>query len=89
MERSDNGEDFMTVGKEVMDKWSPGNEYLWDEYDYTTLYNTDKKKTYVANTLLHGRIKVYLQLKEKGHDVKGKDPFKYKYLLNEAPEATI
>jgi hypothetical protein len=60
-----------------MSTWTPGNEYLWDEYDVEPLIDSDEKRTESANQVLYSRITIYRALREKGIDIKGRDAFEY------------
>jgi hypothetical protein len=75
--RLNRGEPFHALVQEIKSKWTPGNEHLWDDYDVESLIDSDEKKNQVVNQLLYSRITIYRALREKGMDIKGKDPFEY------------
>ncbi len=81
--RVNGGEPLPKVLEEIGVKWKPGNEHLWDEYDIESLVDTDEKRYHVVNRLLYARVKINRDLREKGKDIRGKDPFDYR---GEAPE---
>lgn len=58
-------------------RWTPGNEYLWDDFDIETLVDTQEKQSMIVNVLLHSRITKYRMLRKKGIDIRGTDPFAY------------
>jgi len=76
--RINNGEDSMKVLQEIEQKWTPGNEYLWDNIDIETLIDSPEKQRLAVNNLIFHRIKKYRELTNAGKMVKGTDPFKYK-----------
>jgi hypothetical protein len=53
------GEFLMAVIADIKPRWTPGNEYLWDEYDPESLLDTPEKARYLVNALLFGRVVVY------------------------------
>jgi hypothetical protein len=75
--RVERGELLMTVLEEIRDKWTPGNEYLWDEYDPESLLDTEEKRGFMVNVLLFGRLTVYRALRATGRDVRGNDPLEF------------
>lgn len=77
VERINKGEDMMLVFSDVQTKWTPGNEYLWDEYNIESLINTPEKDKLIVNHLIYKRIKKYRELKTKEIDIKGQDPMNY------------
>tara|TARA_Y100000310_G_C20451692_1_gene701056 strand:- start:429 stop:713 length:285 start_codon:yes stop_codon:yes gene_type:complete len=77
MQRIKSGENPTEALNNVGQKWTPGNEYLWDDYDIESLINTPQKKSIFVNSLLYNRIKKYRELLEQGIDIKGKYPFSY------------
>jgi hypothetical protein len=81
--RVNGGEPLATVLEEIGAKWKPGNEHLWDEYDIESLIETDEKRYHVVNRLLYARLSIYRDLRAKGKDIRGQDPFRYR---GEAPE---
>jgi hypothetical protein len=76
--RVERGEFLMAVMADIKPRWTPGNEYLWDEYDPESLLDTPQKRHHLVNTLLFGRLTVYRALRAAGHDVRGHDPFEFK-----------
>src|SRR5262245_5237875 len=42
--RVNRGEPFQEVGEDIQSRWTPGNEYLWDEYDAESLIDSDEKR---------------------------------------------
>jgi hypothetical protein len=66
------------VGEEIFLKWTPGNEYLWDEYDADSLIDSDEKRQVIVNQLLYSRVSLYRALRAAGRDVRGRDPFEFK-----------
>jgi hypothetical protein len=76
--RVERGEFLMAVIKDIKPRWSPGNEYLWDEYDPESLLDTPEKQHHLVNALLFGRLTVYRALRARGQDVRGHDPFQFK-----------
>jgi hypothetical protein len=75
MMRMQAGEPFPIVMEDIRTKWTPGNEHLWDEYDVESLVDSDEKRQYTVNQLIHARISVYRALKTKDIDCRGSDPF--------------
>lgn len=75
MTRLQAGEPLDVVMEDIRTKWTPGNEHLWDEYDVESLVDTDEKRWFAVNQLIHARISVYRALKTKGVDCRGSDPF--------------
>jgi hypothetical protein len=57
--RVERGEFLMAVMADIKPRWTPGNEYLWDEYDPESLLDTPEKARYAVNALLFGRLTVY------------------------------
>jgi hypothetical protein len=76
--RVERGEFLMAVVEDIQPRWTPGNEYLWDEYDPESLLDTPEKLQHLVNTLLFGRLTVYRALLAAGRDVRGQDPFEFK-----------
>jgi hypothetical protein len=76
--RVERGEHMMALIEDIKPRWTPGNEYLWDEYDPESLLDTPEKRRYVVNALLFGRITVYRALRAAGWEVRGRDPFEFK-----------
>jgi len=76
--RVERGEFLMAVMEDIRSRWTPGNEYLWDEYNPESLLDTQEKKQHFVNTLLFGRLTVYRALRAGGQDVRGCDPFEFK-----------
>ncbi len=76
--RVERGEFLMAVIADIKPRWTPGNEYLWDEYDPESLLDTPEKRENLVNTLLFGRITVYRALRTVSRDVRGSDPFGFK-----------
>jgi hypothetical protein len=81
--RVNRGEPLPAVMEDIKPKWTPGNEYLWDEYDAESLIDTEEKRQYTVNQLLYSRLAVYRALRAVGKDIRGSDPFEY---LGEVPE---
>ena len=75
--RVERGEFLMAVIADIKPRWTPGNEYLWDEYDPESLLDTPEKQRYLVNALLFGRLTVYRALRATGRDVRGRDPFEF------------
>jgi hypothetical protein len=75
--RVERGEFLMAVMADITPRWTPGNEYLWDEYDPESLLDTPEKAWHLVNALLFGRLTVYRALRAAGRDVRGHDPFKF------------
>jgi hypothetical protein len=75
--RVERGEFLMTVMEDIRPRWTPGNEYLWDEYDPESLIDTPEKRQYLVNTLLFGRLTVYRALRAAARDIRGRDPFEF------------
>ena len=75
--RIERGEFLMAVLAEIKVRWTPGKEYLWDEYDPESLLDTPEKERYAVNALLFGRLTVYRVLRAAGRDVRGQDPFEF------------
>lgn len=75
--RVERGEFLMTVIEDIKPRWTPGNEYLWDEYDPESLLDTPEKARYTVNVLLFGRLAVYRALRAAGRDVRSHDPFEF------------
>jgi len=75
--RVQNGEPLFEVLKEIKQKWTPGNECLWDDYDAESLIDSDEKRYYAVNCLLYARVTIYRALRGKGKDIRGTDPFAY------------
>ena len=76
-ERLNAGENLEDLMKEISEKWKPGNEYLWDEYDIESLIVGEKSEILV-NNLIYNRIKKYRELRDNSIDIKGTDPMTYK-----------
>jgi hypothetical protein len=76
--RVERGEFLMAVMADIKPRWTPGNEYLWDEYDPESLLDRPKKARHLVNALLFGRLRVYRALRAAGRDVRGQDPFEFK-----------
>jgi hypothetical protein len=81
--RIERGEFLMAVLAEIKVRWTPGKEYLWDEYDPESLLDTSEKARYAVNALLFGRLTVYRALRATGNDVREHDPFDY---VDQVPE---
>jgi len=81
--RVERGEVLMAVMQDIKPRWTPGNEYLWDEYDLESLLDTPEKSQHLVNALMFGRLTVYRALRAVGQDVRGYDPFEFK---NQVPE---
>jgi hypothetical protein len=75
--RVERGEFLMAVMADIKPRWTPGNEYLWDEYDPESLLDTPEKARYTVNALLFGRLTAYRALRVAGRDVRGHDPFEF------------
>jgi hypothetical protein len=75
--RVERGEFLMAVIADIKPRWTPGNEYLWDEYDPESLLDTPEKQQFLVNSLLFGRLTVYRALRAAGRDVRGRDPFEF------------
>jgi hypothetical protein len=75
--RVEGGEMLMAVMTDIHPRWTPGNEYLWDEYDPESLLDTPEKRRYMVNALLFGRLSVYRALRAAGRDIRGRDPFDF------------
>ena len=75
--RVERGEFLMAVMADIQPRWTPGNEYLWDEYDPESLLDTPEKAQCTVNALLFGRLTVYRVLRAAGRDVRGHDPFEF------------
>ncbi|WP_435019085.1 hypothetical protein TA3x_001082 [Tundrisphaera sp. TA3] len=75
MIRAKAGEPFEVVMADIAAKWRPGNEHLWDDYDAESLVDTDEKRQYMVNQLIYSRIRVFRELKSRGFDTQGGDPF--------------
>jgi hypothetical protein len=75
--RVERGEFLMAVMADIKPWWTPGNQYLWDEYDPESLLDTPEKARYTVNALLFGRLTVYRALRAAGRDVRGHDPFEF------------
>jgi hypothetical protein len=78
VERSKEDSNFEEIFQEVINRWKPGNEYLWDDYNIETLINTDKHNRPVINYLLYSRIIIYRELLKTGINIQGKDPHNFK-----------
>jgi hypothetical protein len=76
--RVERGEFIMAVMADIKPKWTPGNEYLWDDYDPESLLDTPEKAWHLVNKLLFGRLTVYRALRAAGRDIRGHDPFEFK-----------
>jgi len=76
--RVERGEFLMAVMADIKPRWTPGNEYLWDEYDPESLLDTLEKRQHLVNALLFGRLAVYRALRAAGREVRGRDPFEFK-----------
>ena len=61
--RVERGEFLMAVMADIKPRWTPGNEYLWDEYDPESLLDTSEKRQHLVNALLFGRLTVYRALR--------------------------
>jgi hypothetical protein len=72
--RVERGEFIMAVMADIMPRWTPGNEYLWDEYEPESLLDSPEKRYHLVNALLFGRLTVYRALRAGGRDVRGQDP---------------
>src|SRR5207253_594576 len=72
------GEFIMAVMADIKPRRTPGNEYLWDEYDPESLLDAPEKRRHLVNALLFGRLAVYRALRAAGRDVRGHDPFGFK-----------
>lgn len=81
--RVEGGEPLAEVMAEVMARWTPGNEYLWDGYDPESLVDGPETGRYLVNALLFGRVTVYRALRAAGRDVRGSDPFEFGDLVPE------
>ena len=81
--RVERGEFLMAVMADIKPRWTPGNEYLWDEYDPESLIDTAEKRQHLVNSLLFGRLTVYRALRAAGLDVRGRDPLE---LADQVPE---
>jgi hypothetical protein len=75
--RVNRGEPSHVVIEDVNRKWTPGNEYLWDEYHIESLIDSDEKRLQTVNQLLYARVALYRALRSRGRDIKGLDPFRY------------
>jgi hypothetical protein len=75
--RVERGEFLMAVMADIKPRWTPGKEYLWDEYDPESLVDTPEKAHYAVNALLFGRLTVYRALRAAGNDVREHDPFEF------------
>ena len=76
--RVERGEFLMAVMADINPRWTPGNEFLWDEYDPESLVDAPEKRQHQVNALLFGRLAVYRALRAAGRDVRGRDPFEFK-----------
>jgi hypothetical protein len=81
--RAERGEHLMAVLADIKPRWTPGNEYLWDEYDPESLLDSPEKRQHLVNALLFARLTVYRALRAAYRDVRGRDPFEF---LDEVPE---
>src|SRR3954447_4685278 len=81
--RVERGEFLMAVLADIKPRWTPGNEYLWDEYDPESLLDTPEKARHLVNALLFGRLAVYRALRAAGRDVRGHDPLEFANLVPE------
>src|SRR5262249_11547724 len=84
--RGERGEFLMAVMAEIKPRWTPGNEYLWDDYDPESLLDTPEKRQHLVNALLFGRLTVYRALRAAGRDVRGRDPFEFE---DQVPEVMV
>ncbi len=75
--RVERGEYLLRVMADIQPRWTPGNEYLWDEYDPESLIDTPEKRQHLVNSLLFGRVTVYRALHAFGRDIRGTDPFEF------------
>ncbi len=75
--RIQNGEPLPEVGQDIQQKWTPGNEHLWDEYDAESLVDSEERRSQVVNCLLYARVSIFRALREQGKNVQGDDPFRY------------
>src|SRR6516225_400199 len=66
--RIERGEFLMAVMADIKPRWTPGNEYLWDEYDPESLLDTPEKARHMVNALLFGRLTLYRALRATGRD---------------------
>jgi len=87
--RINEGEEVDRVVKEVVKKWTPGNEYLWKRYNIETLIDTQCKNKKLANQLLYSRIVIYRMLLSQGINARGSDPFKYKHKIDSGALASL
>ena len=71
------GEFLMNVSEDVRPRWTPGNEYLWDEYDPESLIDSPENLQYLVNQLLFCRMTLHRALRNAGHDIRGQDPFNF------------
>jgi hypothetical protein len=85
--RVNRGEPEAAVREDILMKWTPGNEYLWDEYDLESLIDTDEKRQCTVNQLLYMRVALYQALRSRGRDIKGLDPFRYALEVPETAQA--
>ena len=81
------GEPLPAVDEDIKGKWTPGKEYLWDDYDVESLIDSDEKRVIWANQLLYARVTLYRALRSRGRDVTGLDPFRYALEVPEAAQA--
>ena len=51
--RVNRGEPLPAVLEDLKRKWTPGYEYLWDEYDAESLIDSDEKRQFMVNQLLY------------------------------------
>ena len=74
--RRDRGEPLTVVLDDIGLKWTPGKEYLWDEYDPESLIDSYEKRHMMVNQLLYARVTLYRALRILGRDIRGLDPFR-------------
>jgi tetratricopeptide (TPR) repeat protein len=75
--RVERGEKPMAVMEDIHPRWTPGNEYLWDDYDPESLLDSPEKARHTVNALLFGRLTAFRALRSAGRDVRGQDPFDF------------
>ncbi|MEI6231551.1 MAG: hypothetical protein WCT04_00760 [Planctomycetota bacterium] len=79
--RHASGESLKEVLEQVRLQWTPGNEYLWDEFDPQSLIDSEEQRKFNVNQLIYARICLYRALRATGHDIIGRDPFEYVELV--------
>lgn len=75
--RIQRGESFPEVMNDMQDKWTAGNEFMWDEYDVNSLVDTDAKAACAEHQLLYTRVLLYRSVRQAGQDIRGSDPIEF------------